>query len=465
MIELRDYQLQMIEEARAEMRRHKCVLMQAATGAGKTVLGSYMLHQTIKKAFDAFFIVHRRDLITQTALTFDQFGIRHSYVTADHGYNPYAKAHICSIDTLKNRLKHVKIPKLVMVDECHMANSAGWSKVLDFYRDNGSWIIGLSATPWRLSGDGLNRHFSAMITGPSMRRLIDNGNLSDYRYFAPSTPDMTGVKTVAGDYAKGAMAETIQKQKNLVGDAIKHYRKHAEGMRAIAYCVSRKHSEQVAMDFNAAGIPAQHIDGETPMNERKRIISAFANGTIKVLTNVELITTGFDLAAQVGRDVQVECIIQLRPTQSLSLYLQMVGRGLRADDKPHIILDHAGNAAKHGLPCEDREWTLEGREKKKGASSRESDIKTRDCPNCFYVHTPALSCPNCGHVYEIKGREIGFEEGDLQEIKSASAEKEKQKQAERSEFFMLVNVAKKNGIPNPRVWAKNKMIAKKKGLA
>lgn len=464
MIELRDYQLSLVDEARGNMRSYKNILVQAATGAGKTVLGAYMISNTIKKGFDCFFLVHRVNLVDQTSKTFDKFDIPHSFIAANVGYNPYHKVHICSIDTLKNRLKKVKVPKVIMVDECHLANSAGWSKVLDYYREQGCWIIGLSATPIRLDGTGLERHFQTMVTGPSMKWLIENGFLSEYRYFAPSTIDMSGVNKSNGDYAKGKMTMAVSSQHNkLVGDAIKHYRKHADGMRAIAYCVSVKESEQTAEDFNNAGIPAAHIDGETPLNVRKIIIKKFAMGEIKVLTNVELITTGFDLAAQVDMDVQVECIIQLRPTHSLSLYLQMVGRGLRADSKPHVIIDHAGNVQKHGLPCDDRDWSLQG-VKSSGGKKGEKTIKTKDCPKCFHVHTPFPSCPNCGHVYEVKARELGIEEGELEEIKSASQIKKDKQKKEKDEYFRLLNGAKKRGVPNPALWAKNKMLAKKKGF-
>ncbi|MGR3179882.1 MAG: DEAD/DEAH box helicase family protein [Candidatus Anammoxibacter sp.] len=454
MITLHDFQNDLVDDARNAMRRHKSVLIQLSTGGGKTIIGTYMIQQSLLKGFDSFFIVHRKDLIEQTRITFEQFDIKHSYITASHGYNPYSKVHICSIDTLRNKLGKVKVPKIIFVDESHLASSPSWSKVIDFYRDKGCWVIGLSATPWRLSGEGLDRHFSTMVCGPSMRWLIDNGYLAEYRYFAPSAPDMSGVGKVAGDFAKGQMAAAVSKQrKKLVGSAVEHYRKHSDGMRAIAYCVSRKESEQTAIDFECAGISAQHIDGNTPMDERRRIIKSFANGHIRILCNVDLITTGFDLAAQVGRDVNVECIIQLRPTQSLSLFLQMVGRGLRADDKPHIILDHAGNAARHGLPCDDREWSLAGQEKKKNGDS-EGGVKSRDCPECFYVHSPAIQCPNCGHIYKIEGREIGLEAGELEEITRGRAIKSRKiEQGQARTIDELVTLGYKRKMKHPEAWA------------
>jgi len=466
MITLRECQNELVTGVRAEMKRHKCILMQSATGSGKTVISAYLLQQVVNKGFDAFFLVHRKNLVKQTEGTLDQFNVKYSHITANNGYNPYAKVHICSIGTLVNRLEKVKVPKIIFVDETHLANSPSWSKVLDYYRAKGCWIIGLSATPIRLDGKGLNRHFSSMVCGKSMGWLIDHNYLSEYRYFAPSVPDMEGVGRSNGEWNKASMVKTIRKQRSkLVGDAVKHYKKHAMGMRAIAYCVSVEESKQTAIDFECAGITAQHIDGNTPLAEQRKIIRAFADGHIDVLVSVDLFTTGFDLAAQVGRPVAVQCVIMLRPTESLSLFLQIAGRALRYDGDVHIILDHAGNAAKHGLPCDEREWSLEGMEKKKSKKNDdETDVKSKDCPECFFVHKPAPVCPNCGYVHEIKGRKIGTEDGELEEIQRGQAVKEEKKKKDKARFFQLKNSAVKQGFKNPDLYARNTMIAEKKGL-
>lgn len=453
MIDLRQYQRDLIGAARRSLSVNKSVLIQAATGAGKTALASAMVKGSYEKGSRTFFTVHRKDLIKQTSTAFEEFNIPHGFIASGYGYNPYQTINICSIDTLKNRIDVIQPPKVAFIDECHLANSAGWSKVIRWMLNSGTYVVGLSATPWRLDGSGLGEHFHDMVSGPSMQWLIDNKYLSEYRYFAPSTVDTSGIGMVAGDYNKGQLAARMEQDAVIVGDAIKHYRKHADGKRAICYCVSRKHSEKTVENFKAAGIMAAHIDGETSMADRARLIKAFADGHIKVLCNVELITTGFDLAAQIGRAVAVEAIILLRPTKSLSLYLQMVGRGLRYDGTTHVILDHAGCALTHGLPAEDREWSLESREKRRGGGT--GVIPTRQCDKCFFVHRPAPLCPDCGHVYEIKFREVDEIEGELAELSvgavlSGSAD---MTETEGKQLQHLIMYGRKKGYKNPEFWA------------
>jgi len=470
MIELRPYQTDMVEALRAEMRTNKSVLAQLSTGGGKTALASYMVSSAVSKGNGVFFCVHRRDLIRQTALTFDEFNIAYSYIAAGMPMNPYARAHICSIDTLRNRLGKTPDPKIVFIDECHMAASDSWSRIIDFYRSKGAWIIGLTATPTRTDGTGLQKHFQSMIQGPSMSWLIENKFLSDYKLYAPSTPNLDGVATRAGDFAKDQLSARMDDDIVIIGDAVKHYKKYAMGKLCIAYCVSRKHSNNVADKFKAEGITACHIDGETPMDERIRIIRAFANREIMVLTNVALISTGFDLASQVGRDINVEGIIDLAPTKSLSLFLQKLGRGLRYKPEPAVLLDHAGNVARHGLPDEERDWALADREKK-SRSETERTIPTKSCPSCFFVFRPAPVCPACQMVMPIQYRTVDEVEGELEELKKTpyipSTPEEQEKMNKAVQAMARQFRAKRPRTP-PIValnWAKKKYSEQMRGKA
>ena len=371
MITLYPHQHEFVTKLRAAMTRHRSVMGQAATGFGKSCVGAYIARAVTEKGKTVVFCVHRRNLTRQTALTFDQFGIQYGYIAAGFSYYKDLPVYIASIDTLRSRLEKIPAPDLLVIDEAHMAAAETWTKVADYYRERGSRLLGLSATPGnRSDGKPLSGLFDAIVPGPPVRWLMDNGFLSDYVAYAPTSPDLSRVHTRAGEYIK-AEAEAAIDKPTITGSAVAHYRKLAYGTLAICYCCSIKHSEHVAAEFCAAGIPAAHIDGETPDHERQRIIADFADGRTMVLCNVELITTGFDLSAQVGRDVPVETIIGLRPTQSLTLHLQMIGRGLRAKPKPAILLDHANNFRRHGFPDDDREWSLEGREKRHAAASDE----------------------------------------------------------------------------------------------
>lgn len=447
MIFLRDYQADLVEKIRKAMRSCKAILLQLSTGAGKTAIASFMVRSAAEKGSSVFFCVHRRNLIRQTSKTFDQFGVAHSFIAAKYPYDPKSLVHICSIDTLRSRLETSPVPKIVFVDECHMANSNSWSAIIEFYANHGTWIIGLTASPWRTDGSGMGKHFNVMIQGPTMAWLIENGFLSKYRMFAPSKPDLSGVTLQGGDYAKNQLASKLDEDFVLIGDAVKHYKKYAPETLAIAYCVSRRHSQNTAEKFREAGIAAQHIDGETPDDERVRIIEAFANREILVLTNVALISTGFDLASQVGRDVNVETIIDLAPTKSLSLYLQKIGRGLRYKQFPAILLDHAGNSIdRHGLPCDEREWTLEAREKKK-RGSEEKMILVRQCMECYFVHKPAPQCPNCEFIYPVVHRKVPEIEGELEEVTKAQKKADKREQGMARTVEDLMKVYMARGTP------------------
>jgi superfamily II DNA or RNA helicase len=429
MINLYPDQHELIEKAGNAMRAgSKAVLIQAATGSGKSVMASELIRRAQAKGSHTWFTVPRRDLITQMSKTYAKFDIPHSFVAAGYQTNSLSNNMICSTDTLINRLdKITRAPKLAVIDECHIG-SEGMNNLIKWFKSRGTYIVGLSATPVKLSGQGMGMWYDDMVQGLPIKRLIELQRLSQYRAFAPNKPDLSKVGKAAGDYAKGQLSSFMEGERQLIGDAVSHYKQHAMGKLALTYCVSIKHSQMVAESFRNAGIPAAHMDGETPPNERKRIIAAYARRELLVLTNCELMTYGFDLASQVDMDVTIECMIDLRPTQSLALQLQKWGRVLRYKDFPALIFDHASNiqypdgTPNHGFPCTDRDWTLDSRSKKEREQA-ERTIKVRQCEQCFFCHTPAPVCPNCGYVYPVVGREIEQVEGELSEIEVAEVKK------------------------------------------
>jgi superfamily II DNA or RNA helicase len=252
-----------------------------------------------------------------------------------------------------------------------------------------------------------------------MAWLIEQGFLSPYRIFtAPHQINLDGLRTRMGDYIPGELQERIDKP-SITGDAIQHYRKHAAGLRAVVFCVSITHSLHVAAEFNAAGIVARHIDGSTDDAERDQAIIEFADGEVMVLTQVNLVSEGFDLGSIAQADVTIDCVIDLAPTQSLVSYMQRAGRMLRpAPGKVAVLLDHASNVQRHGFPDDVREWSLEGRKKtKRSAKDKDvEDVKISTCERCFAIHKPAPVCPACGHVYELHERKIEQVDGSLVEV-------------------------------------------------
>lgn len=406
-ITLRPYQADLIEQTRAQLRAGcRSVLIQAPTGAGKTALMATMLHGAASKGKRCWFIVHRRELVGQAGRAFDQVGVDYSYVAAGFRCNPRATVHVCSIQTLTHRMNLLLDPDLIVWDECHHVAAKGWAAIHKRY--SRAVHIGLSATPERLDGAGLSDHFETMVQGPSTRWLIDNGYLAPFKYYAPAAAATASMKIRAGDFAREELQAAMDTS-SITGDALGHYLRIARGRRAVAFCVSREHSKHVTAQFNAAGIPAAHVDGETPSAERDETIARFARGELLCLCNVDLFGEGFDLPS-------LEVAILLRPTQSLALYLQQVGRALRPHpDKEHaVILDHAGNIGRFGMPDEERDWKLDApkRQKKAGCT-----VPVRVCPRCFAALPGGTrTCPECQHVFVVESRELEVKEGQLVEL-------------------------------------------------
>jgi len=449
----RAYQEALIDQVRVKLRTKRRVLLQLPTGGGKTVVGGKMIESAAGKGHRCIFTVHRRELIEQTVATFEDVGIPHGVIAAGHPYRPLERVQVASIDTLKHRL-HLFAdapPKFLMLDEAHHTGAAGWKRIAMAFPD--AFGVGLSATPERLDGKGLDDVFDDIVIGPSTGWLIANGFLSDYRAFAPTAPDLSGVHTKMGDYVKSEASAAMDKP-TITGDAISHYQRLAYGQSAVCFCVSIEHSKHVAEQFRAAGIMAWHLDGSTPYGERSEAIRAFRNGDIRVLTNVDLFGEGFDLPSLVVS-------ILLRPTQSLALYLQQVGRCLRIapGKRSALILDHAGNIARHGLPDEEREWSLQGREKRKKKAG--AALGVRQCKACFAIHKPAPRCPECGYVYETQAREIEEVDGELSEINVLREREEKAAEQRAAQSIEeLVALGRKRGYRNPEQWAAHVFTAR-----
>lgn len=251
-----------------------------------------------------------------------------------------------------------------------------------------------------------------------------------------------------GDFKRDELNAAVDKP-TITGDAIKHYMKLASGKRAVVFCVSIEHSKHVVSQFQAAGIPSAHVDGETPTEERDDAIQRFSRGDIKVLSNVELFGEGFDLPS-------LEVAILLRPTQSLGLYLQQVGRSLRPYPGKEfaLILDHAGNCSRHGLPDEERSWSLEGHEGARKTSETSESVKI--CPKCFAAQFPGRTyCAFCGTTFEVKYRQVESVEGNLTEVDLDQLRRIKRSEQGRcSTLEDLVELGKKRGYKFPYRWAK-----------
>lgn len=459
---LRPDQQALVASVRASLRTHQSVLMQAPTGFGKTCVITHMLQNVHAKGKRAIFTVHRQELLDQTVATFKRFSLPHGIIAA--GYTPHLMEpiQVASIDTLRSRITSGRvIPAcdLFAIDEGHHAVSRSWRLVRDYFPN--AKVVLASATPERLDGKGLRSVCEDMVCGPTVASLIEAGHLSRYRAFAPSTPDTSGLHTKMGDYVKGEVAELMDRPK-LTGDAVQHYLRLARGKRAIVFCISVEHSKHVVEQFKSAGVLAWHIDGTTDRGERRQSAAAFARGEIQVLSNVELISEGYDCP-------DAEVCIMLRPTKSLAMYLQQVGRVLRpAQGKTALLLDHAGNIARHGLPDDPREWSLDGRDKRDRKQDEAAAMAVRQCPKCYHCHRPADKCPACGWSYEAKARQVDEVDGTLEEIDLEAQRRERKAEQGRADTIeALIQLGRQRGYKSPERWAAHLWTARlaKKGRA
>jgi DNA repair protein RadD len=448
---LRPFQSEMIHDARqAFTHGAQSVLIQAPTGAGKTVIASAVLDAAAKKGKRSWFIVHRRELVGQAVRTFEEAGVPVGVVAAGSRLTPDKAVQVCSIGSLMRRIDLLPGPDFLCWDECHHCVSATWSAI--HRRFASARHLGLTATPERLDGHGLRGHFETMVAGPSTRWLIEAGYLAPFRYFAAPRIALDAVGTVAGEFNRGQLAAELDKP-SITGDAVSHYLRVAPGKRAVVFAVTRVHSRNIVDAFLAAGIPAAHVDGETPMRERDAAVTAFREGRIQVLSNVDLFGEGFDLPS-------LEVAILLRPTQSLALFLQQVGRALRTSPgkSEAIILDHASNVRMHGLPDDERVWSLDGREKRSVGA-----VVVRICPDCFAaIPAGRRTCDECGAEFpESEGKEIKAVEGELEEVdREALKRARKDEQRSAQTYEQLVALGRRRGYRGAEMWARHVLMAR-----
>lgn len=470
LIVLYDYQDDMVSRTRAAMARHRRVLLQAPTGAGKTALATYMAGGTAAKRRTVYFICHRAELVAQTSATFWRFGLPHSFIASGLPYDPKQLVQICSIDTLRNRAHAVPEPALCIWDECHHMGAATWQAVQDGWQR--AYHIGLSATPIRTDGQGLDAMFDDLVLGPTVAWLMEHGYLSRYLAFIPGGGmDVGGVHTRMGDFVAKEIEAKVDRPK-LVGDVIQHYRKNAPGMRAVAFAPSLDFSMYMVDQFNRAGITAAHLDGNTEKTQRKQVITAYADGRIQVLWNRFLFGEGFDLAAIAQRDVTIDALIDCAPTQSQGLAQQRWGRVLRKKPYPAIINDHAGNMLRHGFPDDDREWSLEGQEKGTRGGKTDGPPPPVICEGCFNAirrPTPP-ACPHCGKLLKPEVREIEVGDGELvaanDNDKAAIRAQLKREEWEAKDLGALIALGQRRGHKNAAYWAMKKLAGrnKKRGI-
>ena len=443
---LRPYQKTAIERIRAAYRDgYRAPLLVLPTGGGKTVVFNYIAEQTSAKNKRVLILVHRVELLRQTI---DKLPVPCGIISPEFTPDNEKNIQVASVQTLVRRLNRpMYAPDLIIIDEAHHTTAGSWKKILDAYPN--AHRLGVTATPCRADGDGLQDYFDVLVEGSNTAELIDAGYLAKPRIFMGKQHiDLSRIATKGGDYNPAEAAELLDNNL-IIGDMVRHYQQHCENDPAVVFAVNLKHAEHIAAEFRARGYNFQLISGDTDKLRRADLISGLGT-RYHGLVSVDLIGEGLDIPA-------IRAVFLARPTISEALHLQQVGRALRVTEtkKDALIFDHVGNCIRHGMPDDYREWSLVGR--KRTRKDVEATIRTLSCPLCYQVFRPAPACPSCGHpveMPEVKEKKHLTEE-QLEEIKHERKQIRRQ-QGQARTLEALLAIEKERGYKKGWAYMVNK---------
>lgn len=422
--ELRPYQSDALNEVRAAFASgFKRVVLQLPCGGGKTQIAATMIRGAVDKGRKCLFVCDRIELIDQTSKRFDAEGIPHGVIQGQHERcRPYEPVQICSIQTLGAR-KRWPDAEFIIQDECH-SRYATMDKIIA--RWGNVPMVGLSATPW---SKGLGKSWEHLVVGTTTGELIDLGFLVPFRVYGPDGPDLSKVKTVAGEYHEGQLAEAVDQPK-LVADIVSTWLKLGEDRQTICFATNILHSRHIVAQFKEAGVKAEHIDAYSDTEERRSILKRFEDGDTRIVSSVDILTKGYDQPL-------ASCMIDARPTKSLILHTQKTGRILRVSPGKDLakILDHSGNTARLGFVTDEMPSELDDGKKKEAKPLERKEPLPKPCPSCNYMKPAKVyACPSCGFKPE-KLNSIESAPGELVEIIRAKKENRSMSAEEKAHFY------------------------------
>jgi superfamily II DNA or RNA helicase len=465
--ELRRYQVDVTGRFRAAVDAgRRRILMVAPTGAGKTVIASSIVHTAVERGQRVLFFSHRREITKQTCEKLFALGIDAGIIQAGWPARPGQPVQVASVQTLTARAirgSSIELPPadLVIVDEGHHSMAETYRRIIDRYPS--AVVLGLTATPCRKDGRGLGNIFEILIECPQVPELVRLGFLVPTVVYAPAEgPDLRGVRTQAGDYVESQLAERMNTVK-LVGDVVTHWYRHGERRRTVVFATDVAHSIHLRDEFRKSGARVEHIDGSTPKEERDAILKRLAQGEIEIVTNCAVLTEGVDIP-------EIACLILARPTKSMGLFRQMVGRGLRpfSGKTDCIVLDHAGSTHEHGFVEDEVQWTLEtsrraanpSHDKRKAGGNRS---RLCDCTRCGAMRVAGERCRSCGFLPAPPPRSVDFIDGDLARLdrnrrSDANAPTGIEKDRWHAGLWFIANERARARAFNTRGWVYHKFL-------
>ncbi len=439
-IRKRQYEEDAVTNLRKEFRNSDRVLAVAPTGSGKTVIAA-MLVGKVKRWRKVLWLAHRHELIDQAHATLTAMGLRAGVIMAQDEQlnggdrsNPRARVQVASVQTIAAR----GVPDgvdLIVFDEAHRVMADSYQAIAESVGD--AQILGLTATPCRMDGRGLGDFFESLLVMATPGDLHAKRYLAKPRTFSAGQETLSalakGLKKSAGEFSHSSMAKTMDRS-ILIGKVVSESIRIAPGVPKVVFACGVPHSRRLVEGFKAAGVSAAHIDGNTPPAERERVLAALRSGAVEVVSNVDVLSEGWDLPS-------LGAVVLARPTNSLARYLQMVGRVQRYSGKVRpIVIDHGGNVQRFDvLPGEDIDWSLEGSDMRRD----EQDPKLKECEHCCAVIPHGdTECPECGE-------EVAVHATPKQEREEVEAQLEEVTRAEMDALRgRIEDMARKKGAPN-----------------
>lgn len=367
-MELRPYQEKAIDTVFKKFENTQRVMLQMPTGTGKTEVFANFIKRWLKgpgKNTRVLVIVHRKELVEQIIKRLARYGVFAHPIQSGTERNLDGQVQVAMVQSLKKPERRPRNVRLIVVDEAHHVMAKTYSDLITYYSIPELHLLGVTATPIRLSGEGFKPMFTELVQSHSIQKFIDLGFLVEPRYYITDKLDLHGVRILGADYLESDLAKLVLDHK-VMANVVKGYLNEGQDKKAILFAVNIEHSNELCARFNAEGIRAETIDATTPAPVRERLVQEFRDGLIRILCNVNIFTEGFDCP-------DVEVVILARPTKSLSLYLQQVGRVMRPSEGKEFgyILDNANLMEEHGSPIQDFHWTLDPTRIKKKRRKKE----------------------------------------------------------------------------------------------